>query len=194
MQVKRGDFVKYTYLHRTGICRITLVLGDTVFFRDVNTGEELKFSKDFVEFVESPVPDPKKNMVYEIADVNIPEDDLEIAQVLFTHKDGCVDPNEYVLNIIYSVSYESHQGDPNCWSSDWDCLGYTECEAEVIDLQVFHHDRSQDTDHLVGIGKQVDEINIDEVMTRETWSSIRNSVESNYCDHMEAIAEEGYNE
>ncbi len=122
-------------------------------------------------------------MKYQIIDINHPEDDPEIAQVAFMHTDENVDDQEYILTITYGVHFFEQPANPFCRDSDWDYHGYTECDAEVIQMEIHKHDPETDG-YSWGTGECVDNISVDDVMSKGDWQSIREGVEEKYIEYM----------
>ncbi len=189
MNVSAGDFVAYKTLRNQGHARISRVGDLSVLFTDVRTGESMMMHQSSVTFSEPTIADPKANMRYQIIDINLPEDDPEIAQVAFCHIDEDVDDQEYILTITYDISFFEQPADPFCRDSSDDYYGYTECDAEVVQVEIHKH--KQETDgYSWGTGERVDNISVDDVMCTEDWQSIRRDIEDNYVEYVRNIREE----
>ena|SRR5690554_382305 len=189
MNIKAGDFVSYSTLRDRGHARILRTSESGVLFMDIRTGETKMMHRASVIFSEPTIADPKANMQYQIVDINIPEDDPEIAQVAFCHVDEDVDDQEYVLTITYDIHYFNQPADPFCRDSDMDYYGYTECDAEVIQMEIHKHKEESDG-YLWGTGERVDDISIDDVMSTEDWQSLRKQIEENYVEYVQDMREE----
>lgn len=189
MIVSTGDFVKYKTLTKQGHARISWAGEICVNFTDVRTGEHLQYSRDSVEFSDPTITDPKEGLVYQIIDTNLPEDDPEIAQVAFMHTDEDVDGQGYILTITYDIHFFEQPADPFCRDSDMDYYGYTECDAQVIQLEIHKHKPETDG-YSWGTGERVDDISVDDVMSTEDWQSIRRDIEENYVEYMRNLRED----
>tara|TARA_R100000388_G_C7225436_1_gene151460 strand:+ start:320 stop:892 length:573 start_codon:yes stop_codon:yes gene_type:complete len=189
MNIKAGDFVSYSTLRDSGHARIIRTSELGVLFMDIRTGETKMMHKASVTFSEPTIADPKANMQYQIIDINLPEDDPEVAQVAFMHEDESVDDQEYILTITYDISFFEQPADPFCRDSDMDYYGYTECDAEVIQVEIHKHKQEVDG-YSWGTGERVDNINVDDVMCTEDWQSIRRDIEANYVEYVRNIREE----
>lgn len=128
-------------------------------------------------------------MNYQIIDTNFPEDDPEIVRVAFVHTDEDVDDQEYILTITYDIHFFEQHADPYTWDSDMDYYGYTECDAEVIQVEIHKH-KPETHGYSWGTGERVDDISVGDVMTTEDWRSIRRDIEDNYIEYMRNIREE----
>lgn len=157
----------------SGIFRIWRV--DTRFLKDYLRPHQMATTGDY--------------MKYQIIDINFPEDDPEIAQVAFVHGDEDVDDQEYILTITYDIHFFKQPADPFCRDSDWDYKGYTECDAEVIQVEI-HKPKPETDGYSWGTGERVDNISVGDVMTTEDWRSIRRDIEDNYIEYMSNIREE----
>ena len=129
-------------------------------------------------------------MRYEILDISTVEADPEVLQAQFVRKGDQDESNVYILTITYAVYYHSQAPDPFCMDSDWDYYGYTECDADVITVEVHKHDPEKDPeDHRTacvnwGLGEPVDNIDLNQVVSKKDWKEFRERIEENYVEYM----------
>ena len=134
-------------------------------------------------------------MRYEILDISTVEADPEVLQVQFVHEDDHDTLHVYIMTLTYSIHYESVAGDPYTWDSDWDFYGYTECDAEIDTIEIHKHNPELDPeDHRTalvnwGLGESVDNIDLNQVVSKKDWKEFRERIEENYVEYMNSIGD-----
>ena len=128
--------------------------------------------------------------MYEVTDQNIPENDPEVVQVEFYTQEDVDALEPYVLTITYDIFYEHQEPDPFCTDSDIDYYGFTDCDAQVHQIEIHKRETDADTRYEWGLGERVDDINVDDVLSKEHWKKIQQQVEENYIKYVKTMREE----
>lgn len=128
---------------------------------------------------------------YEVIDHHIPKDDPEMLQVMFSPTDDFEGEHAYILTIIYNVHFFEQPADPYCWDSDMDFYGYTECDADEMEILVNHYKPEADTKEQWGLGPTVDDmIDLSEIGGDTFWKDCREMVQDNYVEYVRELREE----